>query len=272
MSPSRSSVLDFGTQSDLDENAESGPPLEDTTGRYAELDRASATTIRQSLRDAQEVIVRMNGNAFNRGRLYVDATREYRQMADESRHNTLTPILSGVRSGAQYTWQGSAEGQLGLRIRGQADDASLRIRPSVQVSELLHTIRELDESNRRELARSPLLRNLLNEASETRQAREDATVIEELKGYVEEIDGDTAYVRLESPEGEILYGQYPAAELDANGIRERRSFLCRVTRTRSGLGVQFQASRDAVLSEGDVERIWREVDAALGTEDSDDAF
>ena len=48
---------------------------------------------------------------------------------------------------------------------------------------------------------------------------------EELQGFVEKIEGDKAYIHLDSQSGERLCGSYPAGELTAVGIGERDRFL-----------------------------------------------
>jgi hypothetical protein len=60
-----------------------------------------------------------------------------------------------------------------------------------------------------------------------------STVLEELEGFVDQIEGSIAYVRLKSQHGDELYGEYPAADLLAQGIKERRRFRC-VTIQRNG--------------------------------------
>src|SRR5262249_31139567 len=50
-------------------------------------------------------------------------------------------------------------------------------------------------------------------------------ICEEFQGFVENIDGDIANVRLYSQRGERLYGPYPAGELTTLGIGERTRFL-----------------------------------------------
>src|SRR5947209_3461046 len=66
---------------------------------------------------------------------------------------------------------------------------------------------------------------------------ETRTVLEEFVGFVDQIDGDVAYVTLTPETGEKLYGEYPAAELKARGIHERRRFRCRTI--DAGTRVEF---------------------------------
>ncbi len=55
---------------------------------------------------------------------------------------------------------------------------------------------------------------------------DSATLLERFEGFVDQIEDGTAYVTLTSEAGETLDGEYPAAELEALGIRERRRFIC----------------------------------------------
>jgi hypothetical protein len=65
------------------------------------------------------------------------------------------------------------------------------------------------------------------ESIEVTDIDEEAT-LEELDGYVERIDGDKAYVTLESRKtGDVLHGEYPAAQLADKGIGEQGRFLVR---------------------------------------------
>jgi hypothetical protein len=52
-------------------------------------------------------------------------------------------------------------------------------------------------------------------------------LLESFEGFVDQIDGGTAYVTLKSEHGDTLHGVYPAAKLAELGIKERRRFTCR---------------------------------------------
>ncbi len=79
--------------------------------------------------------------------------------------------------------------------------------------------------------------------------------VEEFDGFVDQIEGDVAQVTLQAKTGEILYGEYPAADLLVLGIRERRRFMCR--RLDTGLHVEIDLrpipNCSAVLPVSDVE-------------------
>ncbi len=51
-------------------------------------------------------------------------------------------------------------------------------------------------------------------------------VLETFLGYVDTIDGDSAFVTLKAPSGEILKGRYSASSLAAHGISEGTRFRC----------------------------------------------
>lgn len=65
------------------------------------------------------------------------------------------------------------------------------------------------------------------------------TSLEEFQGFVEKIEGDKAYVRLDTIRGERLCGPYPADELTALGIGERDRFLLKAIDVRGA--VRFDA-------------------------------
>ena len=60
-----------------------------------------------------------------------------------------------------------------------------------------------------------------------------STILERLEGFVEQIEGSIAYVRLTSEHGDELYGEYPAADLLDKGIGERQRFQC-ITMQQNG--------------------------------------
>jgi hypothetical protein len=62
---------------------------------------------------------------------------------------------------------------------------------------------------------------------------------EELQGFVEKIEGDKAYIHLDSQSGERLYGSYPAGELTVVGIGERDRFLLQAVEVEGA--IRFEA-------------------------------
>jgi len=73
---------------------------------------------------------------------------------------------------------------------------------------------------------SPDQKNALRSMAAPQETSQiEPKICEEFQGFVEKIEEDKAYVRLDSTRGERLCGPYPAAELAANGIGERDRFL-----------------------------------------------
>ncbi len=95
------------------------------------------------------------------------------------------------------------------------------------------------------------------------------TILESFEGFVTEVDGAIAYVTLESPDGEVLYGQYQASELFARGIRERRRFRCRTVKTATGVRVELEALPEEEISERLEQEIWDRIARSLGDDDDD---
>jgi len=60
-------------------------------------------------------------------------------------------------------------------------------------------------------------------------------ICEEFQGFVEKIEGDKAYIRLDSQRGERLCGPYPADELTAVGIGERDRFLLKAVEVNGAI-------------------------------------
>jgi len=86
---------------------------------------------------------------------------------------------------------------------------------------------------------------------------------ERFEGFVERVEGEVAYVSLESERGERLQGPYPADELAARGVGERDRF--RLTLTDEGESVRFDLQsipRKTVPAERQAE-IQREIEQAL---------
>jgi hypothetical protein len=89
---------------------------------------------------------------------------------------------------------------------------------------------------------------------------------ERLDGFVEGIVGSTAHIRLTSGSGDVFFGTYPVEKLTAKGIREQRGFICVLRRTPSGIAIELLPSPERPLSKVDSDRIWREIDANIGSD------
>jgi|GEM_PF-6823420 len=121
----------------------------------------------------------------------------------------------------------------------------------VEIEKLLKSVTELLSALNTSSASTPShhdtseIASLLKQAIaslETPKATavEPRTVLEAFDGYVDSIDGDTAYVTLESRlNGDVLYGEYSAQELLAKGIREQTSFLCETVKGGGAGRVHF---------------------------------
>lgn len=93
--------------------------------------------------------------------------------------------------------------------------------------------------------------------------RKSATVLESFRGFVHGIDGDTAFVTLTSDTGEELIGEYPARELEAIGIRERRRFICQTVKADGEVEVRFQSIPDIEVTPEEEAAIHRELDELI---------
>ncbi len=87
----------------------------------------------------------------------------------------------------------------------------------------------------------------------------EMTVLEELDGYVDQIEDGSAFVTLTSKSGEELIGEYPANELASIGIRECRRFKCQSVIIDGRPDVRFQAIPDAEITSDEANLINREI-------------
>jgi hypothetical protein len=93
-------------------------------------------------------------------------------------------------------------------------------------------------------------------------------VLEAFEGFVEEIDGDTAYVTLTSKHGDRLAGRYSASALLEKGISERRRFVCRTLQLGDEVRVVIEPIPERHLSESEEAAIYSRIDRMF----PDDAF
>jgi hypothetical protein len=99
--------------------------------------------------------------------------------------------------------------------------------------------------------------------------RAPAVVLESFDGFVDQVEGDTAYVRLKSREhGDILYGEYPASELLEKGIEEQTRFLCRTAKVDGTTRVDIQAVPNVQVTGEELRVIEEKIDRALPRDDS----
>jgi hypothetical protein len=90
-----------------------------------------------------------------------------------------------------------------------------------------------------------------------------AVVLERLEGYVEQVEGSTAYVTLKSQFGDELIGEYAADELAAKGITEGRRFRCETIEVDGAVHVSFQALSDERVTEDEEDAISARLDELL---------
>jgi hypothetical protein len=104
--------------------------------------------------------------------------------------------------------------------------------------------------------------------TETVQAE---SILERFDGFVDQIDGDTAYVRLKSREhGDVLYGEYSAALLRSKGIEEQDRFICKTVSLGEATRVDIEAVPLAIVTKEQLQAIDEETERVLPSDDSID--
>jgi hypothetical protein len=94
-------------------------------------------------------------------------------------------------------------------------------------------------------------------------------VLETYDGFVDRIEGDTAFVTLQSrANGDVEEGTYTASELAKMGIHEHSCFVFKTLRTESGLVPVIEACRNQAIADEVVREIDAKIDQALPSEDS----
>jgi hypothetical protein len=96
----------------------------------------------------------------------------------------------------------------------------------------------------------------------------EGEVLDTFEGFVEKIEGDTAYVTLTSKSGPELVGKIPVAELARKGIKERRRFILRTIKVAPGMvRIDLIAVPDIPLTEEDRIRIDAMILQGIGDDD-----
>lgn len=81
-------------------------------------------------------------------------------------------------------------------------------------------------------------------------------VLEEHNCFVDRIIDNVAYITLvDVKDNTVLWGEYPADELEALGIFERKRFICRVIETEDDLKLEMIPIPYRELTEADIKRI-----------------
>lgn len=93
------------------------------------------------------------------------------------------------------------------------------------------------------------------------------TVLEHFEGWVERVEGATAFVLLKSEHGDLLEGEYPADDLARKGIGDGSRFTCRTVDTGLAVLVELELLPDrAPPPERDLE-LSLKLDAILKDDD-----
>ncbi len=88
-------------------------------------------------------------------------------------------------------------------------------------------------------------------------------ICEEFQGFVEKIEDDKAYVRLDTSCGERLCGPYPAEELASKGIGERDRFLLRAVKVGGAIRFDAELIPRKIITPERQRQIREEIEAGL---------
>lgn len=110
---------------------------------------------------------------------------------------------------------------------------------------------------------------LSDAAGEATDSPSNVTVLEQLEGFVEQIDGSTAFVSLTSEHGEELRGEYPAEQLLAKGIEERRRFRVRTIESDGSVHVSIDPIDEFPISLDEEKAIHQRLDELLADDELD---
>ncbi len=184
-------------------------------------------------------------------------------------------VLHHHRNNLVHHAQGS------LILRAQINPVSPEKPASPDIEKLRRSLDELFQALGTPTAGIPLhadtseivsiLKNaLLSIESRKTTKIEPRTVLESFDGYVDSIDGDTAYVTLESRlNGDVLFGEYSASELLARGICEQTRFLCETVKGGGGGRVHFAPLPKNQVTDEEARSIAKEMREAFpGDDDS----
>lgn len=97
-------------------------------------------------------------------------------------------------------------------------------------------------------------------------------VLETFQGFVLGVEGDTAYLRLDSEYGDTVYAQHSAAVLARERIFEGQRFKCTVIEGEHSVSIDFAAIPPRQLSREQLQAIAAEVHADLGDDSQDDDY
>ncbi len=99
---------------------------------------------------------------------------------------------------------------------------------------------------------------------ESSGAKPRGKILEEFEGFLEKYDGNVAYVTLTTDAGETIHGEYPAPELKAEGVRERRRFKCWTVEAGSDVKFVVHPIPDVIVSEAEERQLDEWLRESLG--------
>ena len=102
-----------------------------------------------------------------------------------------------------------------------------------------------------------------HEGSHASPGPQVTSTIEEFQGFVEKIEDDKAYVRLDTSRGERLCGPYPAEELASKGIGERDRFLLRAIKVGGAIRFDTELIPRKIITPERQRQIREEIEAGL---------
>lgn len=207
--------------------------------------------------------------------LPIDAARVYKDAQDYSRRCGVSLYRDGLfdPEAANHPWAVSQprSGLYAVVVGAVADPASVgklvlayTRQPEVVLAELRDAA-SVSTPHR-------LVLEIVEGANKARAIGSEETVLETLEGFVEGIEGKTAFVRLKSDHGDTMYGQCPAAELRARRISERRRFKCLVKESAAGIRVDLEPIPDKRLSDARLREIRQKIDRSLRSSGSGDDY
>ncbi len=97
-------------------------------------------------------------------------------------------------------------------------------------------------------------------------------IVETYEGFVEDIVGGMAVVRLRSNHGEMFYGRHPVSKFDDAGIAEHQPFLCHIVETNDVRQIRLEAIPEKESTLDRLCEIIKEADRALAHDGSDDDY
>jgi hypothetical protein len=92
-------------------------------------------------------------------------------------------------------------------------------------------------------------------------------ILERFEGFVDQVEGDVAFVTLRAENGDVLYGEHPVAKLAERGVGEADRFLCRTVRVGEATRVEIEAIPDEPVPDEEVRAIYQRIDHAIGSGD-----